>query len=213
MTSYTSIMRYPVVALGLALLSYAVGNALADTPEAAPVQALDEALIATMKAGSASASFQSRYDALDPVVKANMNLSVILQNSVGFLWTTLPAEQQSELGRVFEQFTVASYVNGFSGYGGQKLEVLPDERDIGTKKIVETQIVPPDGSSPTRLDYVMTSGDNGWQITDVLLNGTISKVAVQSSDFSALVSSGDASPLIAALKAKVATLSGGALKG
>jgi phospholipid transport system substrate-binding protein len=45
----------------------------------------------------------------------------------------------------------------------------------------------------------------------VLLNGTISKVAIQASDFSALVTTGDASQLIAALKAKVATLSGGAI--
>ncbi|HQT64586.1 MAG TPA: ABC transporter substrate-binding protein [Acidocella sp.] len=186
--------------------------ARADTPESMPVQALDAALLATMKAGSANASFQSRYDALDPVVKASMNLPVILQNSVGFLWSTLPAEQQSELAIVFEQYTVASYINGFSGYGGQKLELLPDERDVGTKKIVETQIVSPDGTAPVRLDYVLTNGDNGWQITDVLENATISQVATQSSDFSALVSSGDASKLIAALKAKVATLSGGVLK-
>jgi phospholipid transport system substrate-binding protein len=57
----------------------------------------------------------------------------------------------------------------------------------------------------------MTKGDAGWQVTDVLLNGTISKVAIQSSDFGSEVTSGDASQLIAALKAKVATLSGGAL--
>jgi phospholipid transport system substrate-binding protein len=68
-----------------------------------------------------------------------------------------------------------------------------------------------DGTAPTRLDYVMTNGPDGWQATDVLLAGTISKVAIQSSDFSSEVTSGDASQLIAALKTKVATLSGGAL--
>jgi phospholipid transport system substrate-binding protein len=185
--------------------------AVAATPEAAPIEALDAALIATMKAGSANASFQSRYDALDPVVKSTLNLPVILQNSTGFYWSTLPAAQQQQLASIFEQFTVASYVNGFSGYSGQTIQVLPAERDVGNSKVVESQIVPSDGSSPTRLDYVMTQGDGGWQATDVLLNGTISKVAVQSSDFSSLVTSGDASQLIAALKTKVATLSGGAL--
>lgn len=181
------------------------------SPEAAPIMTLDSALIATMKAGSAKASFQSRYDALDPVVKATLNLPVILQNSVGFMWPTVPPAQQAELNSLFEQFTVASYVNGFSGYGGQQINVLPTERDVGTKKIVDTEIVSPDGSTPTKLDYVMTDGPGGWQVTDVLLNGTISKVAVQSSDFSSLVASGDASQLIAALKAKINTLSGGAL--
>jgi phospholipid transport system substrate-binding protein len=165
-----------------------------------------------MKAGSANVSFQSRYDTLDPVVKSTLDLPVILQNSVGFLWSTVPAAQQARLATLFEQFTVASYVNGFNGYGGQQIKILPAERDVGAKKIVETEIVPSDGSTPTKLDYVMADGDNGWQVTDVLLNGTISKVAVQSSDFSSLVTSGDASQLIAALQTKIATLSGGALK-
>ena len=199
--------------LALALNLFVIASAAADAPEAAPIVALDAALIATMKAGSAHASFTSRYDTLAPVVKQTLNLPVILQNSVGFLWPTVPAAQQQQLAAVFEQFTVASYVSGFNGYGGQQIQVLPAERDLGAKKIVETQIVPGDGSAPTRLDYVMTEGDKGWQATDVLLNGTISKVAIQSSDFSSLVSNGDASQLIAALRKKVAALSSGSPGG
>lgn len=205
-------MKHFLLAFPLAVILAAPLTALAATPEAVPIEALDTALIATMKAGSANASFMSRYDDLDPIVKSSLNLPVILQNSVGFLWTTIPAAQQEQLAVLFEQFTVASYVNGFSGYSGQQIQILPDERDVGTKKVVETQIVSPGDATPTRLDYVMTNGDGGWQVTDVLLNGTISKVAVQSSDFSALVVSGNASQLISALKAKIATLSGGALK-
>jgi phospholipid transport system substrate-binding protein len=197
--------------LGVILLLAGMPAARAATPEATPILALNAALIDTMKAGSANASFISRYNALDPVVKSAFNLQVILQNSTGFFWSTLPAAQQAELQKVFEQFTVASYVSGFNGYGGQQIQVLPTERDVGASKVVETQIVPGDGSDPTRLDYVMTNGANGWQATDVLLNGTISKVAIQSSDFSSEVTSGDASQLISALKSKVADLSGGAL--
>jgi phospholipid transport system substrate-binding protein len=190
-----------VLALGMPL------NCLADTPEAAPVAALNTALLATMKAGSAGAGFQARYDALDPVVKQSFDLPVVEQNSVGFLWSTIPAAQQQELSMVFEQFTVASYVSQFASYHGEQIKLLPTEKTLGAKKIVETQIVPGDGSAPTELDYVVTNGPAGWQITDVLLNGTISQVAVHSSDFSSLVSTGDASQLISALKAKTAMLS------
>jgi phospholipid transport system substrate-binding protein len=144
-------------------------------------------------------------------VKSTFNLAVIMKNSTGFYWATLPAAQQQELEKVFEQFTVASYVSAFNGYNGQSFKILPEERNVGASKVVESQIVPGDGSAPTELDYVMTNGPAGWQVTDVLLNGTISKVAIQSSDFSSEVTSGDASQLISALKAKVATLSGGAL--
>ena len=67
----------------------------------------------------------------------------------------------------------------------------------------------PASGDPVEIDYVTAQGPNGWRITDVLLNGTISQVAVHESDFSALVSPGDASALITALKAKIATLTGG----
>ena len=51
----------------------------------------------------------------------------------------------------------------------------------------------------------------GWKVVDVLLDGTISRVAVQRSDFASLVTSGNASPLINSLKSKVSTLSGGSM--
>jgi phospholipid transport system substrate-binding protein len=180
--------------------------ATAATPEAAPVEALDAALIATMKAGSAGQSFQERAAALAPVVRSSYNLAVVEQNSVGFLWSTIPLAQQQQVAAEFEEFTVASYVAEFSKYGGEKIELLPAEKTLGADKIVETQIVPANGGAPTRLDYVVANGPMGWQITDVLLNGTISQVAIHSSDFSSLVTSGDATQLIAALKKKTATL-------
>jgi phospholipid transport system substrate-binding protein len=48
-------------------------------------------------------------------------------------------------------------------------------------------------------------------VQDILLDGTISRVAVQRSDFAALLSQGNATQLIASLEQKVSTLSGGAI--
>ena len=180
--------------------------AMAAPPEAAPVQALNAALIASMKAGSAGQSFQARAAALAPVVVSSYNLPEVEKNSVGFFWATLPPAQQQQVAAAFEKFTVASYASEFNKYSGETITLLPAEKLLGASKIVETQIAPADGSAPTRIDYVVANGPQGWQITDVLLNGTISQVAVHSSDFSSLVSSGNASPLIAALEKKSATL-------
>jgi phospholipid transport system substrate-binding protein len=198
----------PRAALTSMLLLLPIG-AFADAPEAAPVAALDDGLLAAMKAGSAGQTFQQRYNALDPVVTATFDLATITQNSVGFLWATLPAAQQQRLDALFEQFTVASYVSQFNSYGGEAFDLLPAEKDLGAKKIIETQLVPADGSAPTELDYVVADGAQGWRIADILLNGTISQVAIHASDFSSLVTSGDASQLIAALQGKIAALSGG----
>jgi phospholipid transport system substrate-binding protein len=195
----------------LALMVAAPVGGLAATPEAMPIENLNAALIATMKAGSAKIGFKPRYDALAPVVRATLNLPLILRNSVGFRWPSLTSYQQQELAAAFERYTVSSYVDGFSHYSGQTIKVLAAEKALGPMKIVETEIISPNGSAPVRLDYVMADGDAGWQVADVLLDGTISKVAVQTSDFSALVKRGDASALIATLRAKIANLSGGAL--
>lgn len=184
--------------------------AMAAPPEAAPVQALNAALIASMKAGSAGESFQSRAAALAPVVNSSYDMAEVEKNSVGFLWSTIPMTQQQQVAAAFETFTVASYVSEFSKYSGETITLLPAEKTLGADKIVETEIVPADGSAPTRLDYVVADGPDGWQITDVLLNGTISQVAIHSSDFSSLVTSGDATQLIAALEKKTATLASGA---
>jgi phospholipid transport system substrate-binding protein len=202
-------MKNTCSALALAAFLAAAPAFAAVPPEAAPVAALDAGLIGVMKAGSANTGFQARYDMLDPVVKQVMNLPVITQNSVGFLWSTLPAAQQAQLLTAFEQFTVASYVSEFASDGGTQIKLLPAEKSVGARKIVETEIDPADGGASTRIDYVMAEGDQGWQVTDVLLDGTVSQVAVHSSDFSALVSAGDASQLIAALKTKVAALENG----
>jgi phospholipid transport system substrate-binding protein len=174
------------------------------------VQALNAALIASMKAGSAGESFQSRAAALAPVVNASYDMAEVEKNSVGFLWSTIPAAQQERVAAAFEKFTVASYVSEFSKYNGETITLLPTEKALGADKIVETEIVPADGSAPTRLDYVVANGPAGWQITDVLLNGTLSQVAIHSSDFSSLVTSGNATQLIAALEKKTATLASGA---
>ena len=169
------------------------------------VSALDNALIAAMKAGSAGQDFKARYALLAPVIEQAYDLPVVTKNSVGFLWSTLPAEQQQQLIALFTQFTITSYVSQFDSYGGQSLAVQPGDKALGNKKIVQTLLTPKGGSS-VQIDYVVGQDNGSWKINDVLLNGTISQVAVHASDFASLVKSGDATQLIAALKAKIKTL-------
>ncbi|MBU6449069.1 MAG: ABC transporter substrate-binding protein [Rhodospirillales bacterium] len=170
----------------------------------APVNALDDALISTMKSALAGQKFQTRYDALEPVVKQTYNLPEVTKNSVGFLWSTLPASQQSELVDLFTQFTVSSYVSQFNSYNGQTLSIIPPAKPLGQKEIIETKLSSDGGG--VELDYVVANSNNAWKIDDVLLNGTISQVAVHASDFASLVKSGDASQLISALKTKIIAL-------
>jgi phospholipid transport system substrate-binding protein len=55
----------------------------------------------------------------------------------------------------------------------------------------------------------MRNGPAGWKVADVLADGSISRVAVQRSDFRHLLTSGGVPALMAGLQHKIASLSGG----
>jgi phospholipid transport system substrate-binding protein len=175
----------------------------------APIVALNQALIAAMKAGR-DEPFRDRYRALAPAIEAALDLPVILQVSIGPRWATLPPAMQAQLLHVFRRFTIASYVANFDSFDGERFEVLPEMRVSGADKVVETRMVAGNGSA-IRLDYVMRDDGGAWKAVDVLMDGKISRVAVQRSDFRGLLGQGDAAGLIASLQRKVADLSGGAL--
>lgn len=182
----------------------------ADPAAAAPIDALNQAVMAAMKAGKAT-PFAQRFNNLASAVDRAFDLPGILQASVGPRFATLPADQQAKLLDVFRKFTVASYAANFDVDEGERLVVLPDQRSVGTDLVVPTQIVPKSGDS-VRIDYLMHKGPQGWRAVDVLLNGSISQNAVKRSDFRSLVSGTSAQPLIDSLQRKVVELSGGAVQ-
>ncbi len=172
-----------------------------------PVKALDDALIAAMQAGDTT-PFNRRYQVLEPVIDRVFNLNAVLAASVGLPWESIPYAQKTTLASAFRRYTVSSYVANFNSFNGQKFEILPDTRTVGSGEVVvHTRLIRQD-ESPVELDYVMRQGPAGWQVVDVLTDGSISRVAVQRSDFRELLQSGGATALAAGLERKVANLSG-----
>jgi phospholipid transport system substrate-binding protein len=181
-----------------------VGNASAT----AAVEQLDDALLAAMKAGG-STPFDERYRALAPVIERVFDLDAVLAASIGLSWAGLPADQKAALATAFRRYTVSSYATSFNSYNGQSFQVSPTVRTLGNGEVVvNSRLQRADGSSVV-LDYVMRRGPAGWQAVDVLTDGSISRVAVQRSDFRGLLSTGGTPALVAGLEHKVANLSGG----
>ncbi len=182
-------------------------SAATDEPVVAPIQHLVGGLEQVMKAGS-NTPFQQRFDLLGPVIDQAFDLPAILQESVGASWETLPPEQQTMLAGAFRRYTVASYVNSFDNYTGQRFEISPATRSVGSDQVVQTKIIPKKGDSH-ELDYVMRETSDGWRVVDVLADGSISRVAVQRSDFRRLLTRGGAQALAESLRTKSANLSDG----
>jgi phospholipid transport system substrate-binding protein len=176
-----------------------------DADAIAPVQRLDAALLVAMRAGQGT-PFEQRYAALAPVVEQTFDLSAVLAGSVGLRWSGLPDDQKAQLLAAFRRYSVASYTASFDHFSGQTFQVLPAVRPVGNGEvIVQSKFISGDGSV-TPLNYVMRNGPSGWKAVDVLAGGSISRVAVQRSDFRSLLESGGVLQLVAALQTKVANL-------
>ncbi len=181
--------------------------AQAAVPEAAaPIAALDQALETAMHEGKTT-PFAQRYATLAPVVQQAFDLDTVLETSIGPRWQSFSPAEQQDIRSEFLKFTIASYVSNFNAFSGERFEISPDTRAIGTEQVVSTRIIPTSGDT-ARIDYVMRQGQAGWRAVDVLLDGTISRVAVQRSDFRSLLEGGP-SALVDSLRKKVSVLSGG----
>ncbi len=82
----------------------------------------------------------------------------------------------------------------------------PDTRALANGDLVVTTRIIPTGGEAHELDYVMRTRSGGWRVVDVLADGSISRVAVQRSDFRRLLAQGGAGALIASLQAKTRDL-------
>ena len=182
--------------------------ALADEAAAAPVQRLYDAMLGVMKAGPA-VPFEQRLARLAPTIDAVFDLVGILATSVGPSWSAMSADQRSALTAAFRRYTIASYVNNFSQYTGQRFEVSPATRPLpNNDQVVTTNIIPASGDSH-RLDFVMRQTNGAWRVVDVLADGTISRVAVQRSDFRHLLLQGGSAALVTSLESKAEELASG----
>jgi phospholipid transport system substrate-binding protein len=188
-----------------ALLAARQAAAQAVDPATAPVTQFYVVLLQIMKDGKRT-PFPQRFQVLAPAVDAAFDLAGILQISVGAYWSGLPPAQQQTLLQVFRTYTIANYVSNFHSFKNRVIDVQPTTRPVGSLRVVTTTITKPN-QDPLRIDYVMRDEDAGWKVVDVLLDGTISRVAVQRSDFASLVSASDATPLINTLRSKVSVLS------
>ncbi|HUH83937.1 MAG TPA: ABC transporter substrate-binding protein [Stellaceae bacterium] len=182
-------------------------GAAADDSPATTISTYYDTLLATMKEGKAL-GFKGRYDKLAPAVRRAYDLPQMTRIAVGPAWTNLPAEQQQQLVDAFSAFSIATYANQFDDYSGERFEVdhKPTPANNGDM-IVDTKLVPKDGDAVT-LNYLMRKGENGWQIVDVYLSGTISQLASRRAEFSAVMRRSGAAGLIDVLRKKAAQLAG-----
>jgi len=192
--------------IGILALAPVAAEAQFTGPEA-PIALLDQGLVQVMQAGRRT-PFAQRMAVMTPIIQGVFALPTILRLTVGPSFASFPPADQAQLLQAFTEFTAASWVANFDAFNGDRFDISPQTRAVGNDQVVRTDIVSAKGTS-TRLDYVMRQFPDSWQAVDVLVDGTISRVAVQRSDFRSLLSAGSALPLIRALRQRTAQLASG----
>jgi phospholipid transport system substrate-binding protein len=157
-------------------------------------------LLSTMRDGR-SLGQSGRYARLVPVVNRTFDLAFMARLAVGPTWPTLVPAQQQSLTEAFGNYVSATYADRFDTYSGEQLQVT-GERPYGPNVMVQTKIVNSNGETTT-LNYLMRQNQGVWQISDVYLDGTISQLAVQRSEFSSILRREGVDGLVMALDRKV----------
>ena len=199
-------MKLFVPAAAIAAIAVAApAVAQAGDPALAPVQSLDSALIATMKAG-ASAGMKGRMARIAPAIDQSFDLALMTRLAVGPSWTTIPAADQQALVSAFRRMTVAQYASNFDGYSGQSFVVAPNVETRGGDKLVRTTLK--DKGGDVAIAYRLRQSGGGWKIIDVFYKNSISQIATRRSDFAGILQKGGAKALVAHLNALAAKAGG-----
>ena len=195
-----------IVGLSLALSLFAGSTAALAVNPQDNVRGFYDTLLTTMRNGPTLGQ-SGRYARLAPVVDQTFDVPSMTRLAVGPAWETLPPAQQQQLVDAFRHYIAATYADRFDSYSGQQLQVT-GQRPYNADVIVQTQIVKSDGDT-TALDYLMRQNQGSWQISDVFLDGTISQVAIQRSEFHSILRREGVDGLVMALNRKVDLLGKG----
>src|SRR5260221_11381608 len=106
--------------LSLAVATPSLGAAPAAPGDPAiqkPIETLDDALLATMKAGK-SLDFAARVQKLDPVIRSVFDLTYMAQVMAGRDRDKIAGADRSRVIDAFSRWAAATYATNFKGHGG-----------------------------------------------------------------------------------------------
>lgn len=179
-------------------------EAAATVNNAAPNAAVQTLYDALQRAQS-RAGIPERRTIIAPAVDQAFDLNAILRRSIGLRYDRLSDGERAQLLGAFRTFTIARYAATFKPGSEAAFSVTAatDPNPTGGM-ILHTSLrgKSDPASEATPIDYVMTQTPQGWRITDVLLDGHISQVGAQRSDFKTIFGQGGARGLAQSLTTK-----------
>jgi len=193
-------MRITVSSAVLLALAIPVPAFAQTDPARTIVQALDDGLIAIMKA---KGTVRSRSMAIGPIIDRAFDLPLMTRLAVGPSWTTTPPADQQALVAAFRRMTVAQYATNFDSWSGERFAIAPQIDARGGDRLVRTTLTTP-GKADIPISYRLRASGGDWKIIDVFYRNSISQIATRRSDFAAVLAKGGAKALVTHLDALAA---------
>lgn len=134
----------------------------------------------------------------------NFDIPVIGKWVLGRHWRKATAEERAEYMMLFEDLIVATYLNRFNQYAGEKLTLTKITSDNSKSVTVYSKIISPDQSKAVQIDWRLAVRGDFFKIVDVVVEG-ISMSQTQRSEFGSVIrqNGGGVGGLIQALRKKV----------
>jgi phospholipid transport system substrate-binding protein len=176
-------------------------------PASAVIDQFDQTLLGVMKQAD-TMGYEGRAKELAPAIVKAFNIPLMTRIIVGGPWNEWTDDQRNHIVDAFGKFIIATYARRFDGYSGEGFVNNGEKPATNGGTLVMTQLTRPKDPAVT-LTYLMRDTDNGPQIIDVFLTGTISELATRRSEFSAVLQQGGYDALLAALEKKTAAQAAG----
>lgn len=189
-----SASRAALAPLALTLSIATAAPAQAPDPARAPVQALDDGLIAIMKSGK-KLGFNGRAAQIAPVVDRAFDLPLMTRLAVGLPWVKATPAERAALQAAFRKLTINEYARNFDDWSGQAFVIDAKVDARAGDRLVKTTLTAP-RDAPVGIAYRVHQVGSDWKITDVYFKSAISQLTTRRADFEAILAKGGPSALV-----------------
>lgn len=193
--------------LRLLLLFVVLCTAQTAWSDSSPTDVIDRlhaSLIDTMKQAD-KLGIDGRYKQLQPVLEQSFDFERMIAAAVGSTWASATDAERQRLLQAFTNLSITTYAVRFNAYTGESFETLGQRPGPRDTVLVDTRLNRP-ADPAVSITYVMAQKQGEWRIVDVLLDRSISELAVRRSEYNQVLRSGGVEKLATTLDQKAAEL-------
>ena len=167
------------------------------------VVTLQRALVAA----AALDDVEARFAALLPEIRATHDLRGIARLTIRRDFDQFAPEEQAAFIAAFERLSVMNYAARFTGLSQESFRNV-GSKSIGSDRAEVESFIRNGAGEEISLDYVLEHSVDGWRIINIVADG-VSDLALKRAEYRAILASGTAADLIAAIEAQAEALAEG----